>query len=169
MRSIILTGMMGCGKSTCGRCLSERLGRELVDTDAVIVRQAGKSISDIFAQEGEAAFRDLETAVCRELAGRDELVVAAGGGLVLRRENVELLKRRGVVVFLNRPAAEIFDSTSMAGRPLAQNGRAAFLETFAAREPVYRAAADVIVEEFATVSDTVRTLLAQLARMEGVL
>lgn len=168
MKNIVLTGMMGSGKTTCGRLLAQRLGREFVDTDAVIVEQVGMPIARLFATRGEPVFRDLETEVCRTLSRREDLVVATGGGMVLRPENVELLKRSGVVVFLNRPVEEIFDSTSMAGRPLAQGGRDAFLETFARREPVYRRAADLQIRAEKTVEETVDALLAQLERMEKV-
>lgn len=169
MKSIVLTGMMGSGKTTCGKTLARRLGRDLLDTDAMIVEQAGKSIPEIFAQDGEPAFRDWETKICRQLAGREDLVIATGGGLVLRPENVALLKEAGVVVFLNRPADLIFDSTSMAGRPLAQDGKEAFLKTFAVREPVYRSAADVTVSDFSSVAATVEAILHQLKEREGVL
>ena len=135
----------------------------------MIVSQAGKSIPEMFAQEGEPAFRDWETAICRQLTDRENLIIATGGGLILRPENVDLLKARGVLVFLNRPADLIFDSTSMAGRPLAQNGKASFLQTFAVREPHYRAAADAVIETFTSVEDTVAEILQQLHTMEGIL
>ena len=80
-KNIVLIGMMGCGKSTVGRLLARRLGRELVDTDALIERRQGRSIPAIFASEGEEGFRALELEVCRELSGRQGLVIACGGGL----------------------------------------------------------------------------------------
>lgn len=169
MRSIVLTGMMGSGKTTCGKTLAQRLGRDFLDTDAMIVEQAGKSIPEIFAQDGEPAFRDWETTICRQLTGREDLVIATGGGLILRPENVALLKEAGVVVFLGRPADLIFDSTSMAGRPLAQDGKEAFLKTFAVREPIYRSTADVTISDFSSVEATVGEILHHLKELEGVL
>lgn len=169
MKSIILTGMMGCGKSTCAHLLAKALGREAVDTDTMIVAKTGKDVATIFETDGEDVFRDLETEVCRELAGRGDLVVATGGGLVLRPENVALLRQNGFVVFLNRPAAEIYDSMAKVGRPLAQAGRDAFLTRFAQREPIYHAAAHFVVTDFATPDFTVRTILKQLRAQEDVL
>lgn len=169
MKSIVLVGMMGCGKSTCAKLLAKALGREAVDTDAMVVSTAGKTIAAIFETEGESAFRDLETQACRTLSGRDDLIIATGGGLVLRKENVALLRKTGYVIFLNRPAAAIYDSMSKAGRPLAQDGRAAFLERFAAREPCYRGAAHWEATQFATPDATVRTILEHLQQQEGVL
>ena len=169
MKSIVLTGMMGSGKTTCGRLLACRLGREFLDTDAMIVERVGMSIADLFAARGETAFRDLESALCRELSDRCDAVIATGGGLVLRPENTAALKQHGAVIFLNRPAGEIFDSTSMDGRPLAQDGRQAFLERFAQREPIYRAAADVEITNFASAEETVAEILRKLEELGDVL
>lgn len=169
MKSIVLIGMMGSGKSTCARQLSKTLGRELVDTDAQIVARAGKAIADVFAQDGEQAFRDWETAICCELSGRDDLVIATGGGLILRQENVQMLRKSGVLVFLNRSPELTFKTTSMDGRPLAQSGKAQFLETYAVRLPFYRAAAALEICDFSSVPKTVTEMLRKLKNMEGIL
>lgn len=162
MKNIYLIGMMGCGKSTCAQRLGKQLGRAVVDTDALIVERAGKSISDIFATEGEAAFRNLETQICRECGAQTDLVVATGGGLPLRAENRQLLRQSGTVVFLHRDPAEIYDSADMSGRPLGQQGRAAFLERFAARLPAYRDCAHVEITDFSTVEHTVAEIRLKL-------
>lgn len=159
--NLVLIGMMGCGKSTCGRMLARKLGRKFVDTDTLIEQRQGRAISDIFAQEGEGYFRDLETAVTAELSMEDTLVIATGGGIILRDENVTALRKNGFVVWLNRPADQIFDSVSMAGRPLAQDGKAAFLERFSQREEKYRKAAHIEVGDFSSPQATVRHILKQ--------
>ncbi len=165
MNNIYLIGMMGCGKSTCGRLLAEKLGRRLVDTDRLIVERAGKSVSDIFAAEGEETFRDLETQVCRAIGRERNLIVATGGGLPLRAENRALLRESGTVVFLHRDPAEIYDSADMSGRPLGQQGRAAFLGRFAERLPIYRACAHLEILDFSTVERTVAEILTKLEEM----
>ena len=96
---IVLCGMMGCGKSTVGGALAKALGWKAVDTDQIIQEQYGK-ISDIFATKGEEYFRGLETETVRALTGQDTVVVSVGGGRVLRPENVDLLKKGGVLVYL---------------------------------------------------------------------
>ena len=96
---IVLCGMMGCGKSTVGGALAKALGWKAVDTDQIIQEQYGK-ISDIFATKGEEYFRGLETETVRALTGQDAVVVSVGGGLVLRPWNVDLLKKGGVLVYL---------------------------------------------------------------------
>lgn len=165
MNNIYLIGMMGCGKSTCGRLLAKRLGRQLLDTDQLIVERAGKPITEIFATEGEEAFRALETQVCRECGEKTDLIVATGGGLPLREENRVLLRESGTVVFLHRDPAEIYDSADMSGRPLGQQGQEAFLRRFAERLPIYRACAHLEIQDFSTVGNTVAEILAKLEEM----
>ncbi|HLY26953.1 MAG TPA: shikimate kinase [Aggregatilineales bacterium] len=106
-QNIILCGFMGTGKSSVGRILAERLGWQFVDTDALIEQREGRTISAIFAEDGEAKFRDLESAVAAELVNYLHTVIATGGGIVLRPENLANLDRAGLVVCLDAPAEEI--------------------------------------------------------------
>src|SRR5262245_58779971 len=98
--NIVLIGYRGTGKSSVGKVLAARLGIALVSTDAEIAKRAGQSIPDIVAQHGWEHFRDLESEVCRDLAGADQLVLDTGGGAILRPENVEMLKRNGRLFWL---------------------------------------------------------------------
>ena len=145
-KNIVLIGMMGCGKSTVGRLAARQLGMDFVDTDEKIERDTGRTIPDLFAREGEAYFRDWELGVSEELARQSGLVIACGGGLPTRPDSVASLKGSGVVFWINRDPGEIYDSVSMAGRPLGQGGREAFLARFAQREPIYRQWADYIIQ-----------------------
>jgi shikimate kinase len=99
-RNIVLVGFMGTGKTAVGRRIAERLGRELLDMDATIETRAGKSISRIFAEDGEPHFRALEHALVRELAARRGLVISTGGGIVLDPANIAAFERTGLVVCL---------------------------------------------------------------------
>lgn len=114
--NIALIGMPGCGKSTIGGELSRRLGRKLVDMDGEIVKKAGKSIPEIFAQDGEEAFRTLETEVLDGLSKESGLIIATGGGVVTRPRNLPLLRRNSRIVLLERPV----DDLPTDGRPLSQ-------------------------------------------------
>ena len=124
-RNIVLIGMMGCGKTTVGGLLAQRLGREPADTDALIERRQGRSIPDIFAQDGEPAFRAMELELCRELSRRRGLVIACGGGLPLQAEAIAALKENGLVFWLDRdPGADPWprgggrtSSNAMSGAP----------------------------------------------------
>ncbi len=147
--NIVLCGMMGVGKSSVGICIAERTGRMWYDTDVVITDRHGR-ISDIFEFYGEAHFRMLETEVVRELAGRDGLVISTGGGLVLKPENSELLKKNGRIFFM-RASFESLLSRVRADetRPLLKNtGKTTetLRKLLAERTPVYEHVADHIVD-----------------------
>ena len=162
MKNIVLIGMMGCGKTTCANLLAKKLNRPVVDTDALIVEREGRPISDIFAAEGEGYFRDLETAAAREVGQKSGLIIATGGGLPLRAENVAALRQNGVVFWLMRDPASTFASESMDGRPLAQDGQTAFVQRFQQRAPLYQAAADHVIEDFSSPETTVGEILKHL-------
>jgi shikimate kinase len=109
--NIVLIGLMGTGKTTVGQYLARRMGRPFVDTDDWIVRRAGRSIAEIFAAEGEAGFRAREAAVIAEVAARDGLVIATGGGAVLLPENRAALRQKGLVIWLDAPPEEVYART----------------------------------------------------------
>lgn len=139
--NVVLIGMPGSGKTTVGKAAAKQLGRTFVDLDDEIVRRAGCPIPEIFASQGEAAFRDLETAVTREFSAQNGLVIATGGGCVLRQENVRYLRMNGRLLWIDRPLAQLLPTDD---RPTANNAEKmrALYET---REPIYRAAADAII------------------------
>ena len=145
LKNLILIGMMGCGKTTVGGLLASRLDRELVDTDALIEARAGKRIPEIFSENGEAYFRDLELAVAQELGQTQSKIIACGGGLPLREGAIAPLKESGVVFWLDRDPGETYDGLDRSDRPLAQAGRADFIARYEQRAPVYRRWADHII------------------------
>ena len=136
--NVVLIGMPASGKTTIGKALAERLGRRFVDLDDEIVRHAGRPIPQIFAEQGETAFRDLESAVTREIAAETGLVIATGGGCVLREENVRALRMNGKLLFLDRQLDQLLPT---ADRPTA-NSAEKIRALYAQRLPLYRAAAD---------------------------
>lgn len=107
--NIVLVGFMGAGKSVTSEILAAQLGLEQVSTDAAIVEREGRSINQIFEQDGEAYFRDIETMIIKALAQRQGLVIDCGGGVVLRAENVAALKRRGLMIYLKTSPAVIYE------------------------------------------------------------
>ena len=115
--NLVLIGMPGSGKSTVGKILSRMLCMPLADTDALVEQTAGKTIPELFAQEGETAFRDRETAAARQAASLDNTVIATGGGIVLRPENMAALSATGLVFFRDRDLVDILGEDHM-GRPL---------------------------------------------------
>ncbi|MBR3787490.1 MAG: shikimate dehydrogenase [Firmicutes bacterium] len=141
MRNIVLIGMPGCGKSTIGRIISEKTGKEFVDMDDEIVKKAGKPIPEIFEEVGEPGFRDIESQVAAELGKQRGLVIATGGGAILREENVYALKQNGLMIHIKRPLEEL----AMNGRPLSKDIEA-LRKMEAVRMPIYEAAADMTID-----------------------
>ncbi len=144
-KHIFMIGFMGVGKTSTSRALSRQLGVKEIDTDAMIVEQAGMAISDIFAQQGEEAFRQMETTLLDEIAEMNPCIVSCGGGMVMRPENVEKMKKQGKIVLLSATPETIYshvkDSTS---RPLLNgNMNVEYIaELMKQREPAYEKAAD---------------------------
>ena len=139
--NIVLIGMPGSGKSAVGKILAERTGLPFADTDRLITEKAGKTIPDIFREDGEPAFRDLESAVIRNLSRQGGQIISTGGGAVLRPENVTALRQNGRLFWLNRDPDALVPTDD---RPLADTA-AKMKRLWLEREPVYRAAADEII------------------------
>ncbi|MGN0636480.1 MAG: shikimate kinase [Acutalibacteraceae bacterium] len=156
--NIVLVGMPSAGKSTVGKILSEMTGKEYVDTDDLIIQKAGMSIPEIFSTQGEGAFRDMESGVIASISDQSGLVIATGGGAILRAENVRRLKRNGVLVFLDRAPDELI---STADRPLSKDSDAV-MQLYKERYPLYQAAADVRVESLDTPEKTANSVLRSL-------
>jgi shikimate kinase len=110
--NIILTGFMATGKTTIGKLLADQLGYEFVDTDTLIAERSGQSIAEIFREKGEAAFREMEADIARELSDRDGLVISTGGRLMLDPVNAAVLSRQGRVFCLGASPDEIFERVS---------------------------------------------------------
>lgn len=109
--NISLIGFMGTGKSTIGHRLAEELDYDFVDLDEEIVQEDGRAIPDIFAEDGEEYFRDVETKVTAKIGSKDEQVLATGGGVILRDENIANLKQNGIVILLKAAPEEIYQRT----------------------------------------------------------
>jgi shikimate kinase len=147
--NIVLIGFMGCGKSSIGRRLAARVGNEFLDSDDLITAAAGKSIPEIFAGEGEECFRDRETEALQRLVGRTAIVLATGGGAVLRPANREILRNIGTLVWLHADPETLFQrATRSRKRPLleVENPRTTFNALLEARLPVYGEACDLKVD-----------------------
>ena len=156
MRNIILVGMPGCGKSTVGRQVAAALDRAFYDADEALVQREGRSIPEIFAADGEAGFRALETKTLQELGKLSGAVIATGGGCVTRRENYPLLHQNGRIYWLQRDLEKL----PTKGRPLSQTTTAQAM--FAERKPLYEAFADRIIDNNAGRQDAVARILEEL-------
>ena len=156
MQNIILIGMPGCGKSTIGKLLSEKTGRIFVDADEQIVRIAGKSIPEIFADDGEEAFRAWETKALAELGKQSGLIIATGGGCVTRARNYNLLHQNGTLFWIRRK----LEYLPAEGRPLSE--QTDLREMYRIREPLYDSWKDRFIDNFGTPEDAANGILAAL-------
>jgi shikimate kinase len=149
MQNIVLVGPMGAGKSTVGRGLALLLKRAFLDSDQEIEKRTGVDIPTIFEFEGEEGFRHRETEMLRELLGREHIVLATGGGIVMRPENRELLKQH-CVLYLRVPVAEQYRRTRKSRRrPLlnaTDDPRKRLEELFELRDPLYQEVATIVLQ-----------------------
>ena len=159
--NLVLVGMPGCGKTTVGQALAQLSGRLLVDLDGEIVKRAGRPIPEMFAQEGEEAFRKLEAQTLAEVCAQGGQVVATGGGAVLRADNRAALRRTGRVYFLRRD----LDLLPTEGRPLSQAG--SLEEMYRARRPLYKAAADVVIDNSGVQEQTAQLIWRDFCASNG--
>lgn len=120
MKNIVLIGMPACGKSTIGYWLSKKIGYPLLDTDKYLEEKENRIISDIFSNEGEEYFRNLETKYLKELSEKEGFIISTGGGAVKKKENIDILKKNGIVIFLNREINDI-SKENHKHRPLLQD------------------------------------------------
>lgn len=156
MENIVLIGMPGCGKSTIGAALAEKTGRTVIDADAEIVRKAGKSIPEIFAESGEEGFRAIETEVLAELGKQSGLIIATGGGCVTQELNYPLLHQNGRIFWLTRE----IDMLPTDGRPLSQANKLG--DMYQIRKPMYERFADAVIDNNGSTEATVAQILEVL-------
>ena len=159
LENVVLIGMPGCGKSTIGRALARRQGKVFLDLDRLIEERAGKSIPAIFAQEGEDAFRTLESWAVREAGARTGCVISTGGGVVTRAENCAPLRQNGVIIHLTRP----LDRLPTAGRPVSQSTDLQTL--WERRRGLYAAFADRTVDNGGPLEETLDTIEKELSAL----
>ena len=157
--NLVLIGMPGSGKSTVGKILSRMLCMPLVDTDALVEKAAGKTIPELFAQEGESAFRDRETAAARQAAALDNTVIATGGGIVLRPENMEALAATGLIFFRDRDLEDIVGEDHM-GRPLVGKDPDKLRILYTQRIDLYRKYAQYTISDTKTAEEAAARIAA---------
>jgi len=169
--NIVLIGMRGSGKTTVGKILASKLGRELIEMDELITRKAGFSIPDIVAKHGWGKFRDLEEELTGEVAGRDNIINASGGGVVTREKNVQKLKKNGILVWLQADIDTLVNRTGEdTDRPPLVEGRTRREDmemTFKERKPLYQQAADLTINTENKTPEEVADLVINLLAVRG--
>lgn len=170
--NVALIGFMGVGKTAVGRVLARKLNREFIELDSLIVQKVGKSIPDIFRQDGEIAFRELEMEVVKEISQRERAVIACGGGVVLNQINIDRLRQNSVVVYLAASPKVILSRVLNSGeeRPLlkAADKVLTIQELLAFRKPLYERAADIKINTSKLSDESVaEQIIAELKKDES--
>jgi shikimate kinase len=157
--NIALIGFMGAGKTTIAKALAKRINREFVELDSLIEREAGKSITDIFSQYGEIAFRELEIKVTKDISSYKNTVIACGGGIVLNQINIDRLKKESIIVYLAASPQILFGrlTDTKDGRPLlnVDDIKSIIFELLKYRKLLYEKAADIMIDTTKMTVDSV--------------
>lgn len=157
LRNWVLIGMPGSGKTTLGKALASQTHREFCDLDALIEEMFGP-IPELFKQ-GEPHFRDCETLAATKASQMQNTVIATGGGIVLRQQNMDAMKQNGIIIFIHRPMECILRDITCQDRPLLKDGPSALFDLYEARLPLYQAAADITVTAQGIVQEAVEEIL----------
>ena len=160
MKNIVLIGMPACGKSTIGYWLSKKIDYPLFDADKYLEEKENRVISDIFSNEGEEYFRELETKYLKELSEKNGIIISTGGGAVKNKENIDILKENGIIVFLNRAIDDI-SRENHRNRPLLQNPDN-IRKLYDERIKLYRRYADIIIKNDDSIDVIVDRIITSL-------
>lgn len=161
--NILLIGMPGCGKSALGRQVARQAGLDFVDMDDWVQTLSGQSIPQLFAQ-GEEVFRDWETAACRDLAQRSDTIIAAGGGVVVRPQNIDYFRPRSTIIYINRPVEQIAQGIDRTSRPLLKEDAERLFVLYEQRRALYEQAADQTLFNTGTQQAAQEALLRMVRR-----
>jgi shikimate kinase len=161
--NIALIGFMGVGKSTTGKTLADKLGKKLIEVDSIISKNANRSIPQIFQEDGEIAFREMEISAIKEISSKDNLIIDCGGGVPLNKINIDRLRKNSIIVWLFAAPEVILQRTTQDGnvRPLLQSKTelTEIRRMLRSRQPYYEAAADIKID---TSKADVETLAEQI-------
>lgn len=155
--NIVIIGMPGCGKSTIGELISKDLNYNFYDMDDYIVKISGKTIKELF-DVSEEYFREWETKACKELSKLTNVIIASGGGVVKKAENIEILRKSCTILFIDRPVEEIIKDIEVGTRPLLKDGPHKVYNLYNERYELYKKAADKIIVNDGTVKDVVEKI-----------
>jgi shikimate kinase len=157
-KNIVLIGMPGAGKTTIGKMLQDRLNLRFIDMDEFIVEESGKTIQELF-DVSESHFRDAESMAVKKLSMENSSIIATGGGVIKNQANIEELKKLGIIVFIDRPLANIADDVELATRPLLKDGVQKLYDLYDERYEIYKNCCDFYVLNDRKIEDVVDAII----------
>lgn len=162
MENIILIGMPGCGKTTVGEILSDRLNMNFVDTDELLEKNYKKTIKNIFEYEGEEKFREYETETLKSLKRDSNTIISTGGGIIVKERNIPLLKELGKVIFIDRSVESILSTLDSGSRPLLTEDEDRIYKLYKDRYEKYKSSCDIIVDNDDSIDNLIESLIEYL-------
>lgn len=144
MGNFYLIGMPGSGKSTIGKEVSKKLDMLCIDADFYLEQKEERKISEIFKNDGEEIFRCLETKYLKELSKNENIIISTGGGVVVKKENIDIMKKSGKIIFIDTPLEKILENSSLSNRPLLSGDKNKIYDLYSARYEKYKTNADFI-------------------------
>lgn len=153
-KNIVLTGLMGCGKTTIGKILAKKLDYDFIDMDDFITEISGKTIQELFSVS-EEHFRSLETEACKRLCTRKKTVIASGGGVVKNKDNMKCFYDNSLILFLDRPVSSIVEDVDIKSRPLLANGSEALYKISDERYELYKSQCHYRIDNSKTLNEIV--------------
>lgn len=161
---VVIIGMPGSGKTTIGKILGRELDLKFYDMDEYIQERTSKSILELF-ENGEDYFRNIETDMCRELSKEKNVLISTGGGVVKKKENIDVLKKDALIIFLDRPVEKILEDVDVSKRPLLKDGKERIINLYNERYELYKKYADEIVVNDADMIEVIERLKNVIAQM----
>ncbi|HEY8891811.1 MAG TPA: shikimate kinase [Clostridium sp.] len=158
MKSIVLIGMPGCGKSTIGEMISEKIKMTFIDADVYIMESTNHTIAELF-ENGEDGFRDIESIAAMELSKKNPAVIATGGGVIKRYENILNLKKTGIIIYINRPIENIVEDIDVVARPLLAKDPSQLYKLLEERCDLYKKYCDHEVMNISSIDDVVNDII----------
>lgn len=157
-KNIVLIGMMGCGKTTVAKMLSQRLNKKMIDIDEYIVEKYQMTIPEMF-QISEDYFRERETLCCQEIGKLENYIISTGGGVISHPLNIEALKQNGIIVYIDRPVDLIYQDVDTSSRPLLKDGPEKLYELYAQRHQKYLDACDYHMMNTSSLDDLISQII----------
>ncbi|GAA0747205.1 shikimate kinase [Clostridium oceanicum] len=162
-KNIVLIGMPGCGKTSIGKILSEKINLEFYDVDKYIEEMTDELISSLF-KKGEEYFRDAESSAIKEICKKENIVISTGGGVIKREENIKELKEKGKIFFINRPLENIINDIDTDSRPLLKDKKSNLINLYNERYELYKKYSDVIINNNLDLHSVIDNIISNINR-----
>ncbi|MFD3156613.1 shikimate kinase [Haloimpatiens sp. FM7330] len=161
-KNIVLIGMPGCGKTTTGKILSQKIKLKLYDLDECIEKSTGKTIKELFSKS-EKVFRDAESKITEQISSTYPKIISTGGGIVKRENNIHALKKNGIIIFINRPIEDIISDINTNTRPLLKDGKEKLYKLYDERIELYKKYCDIEIINDETIEKTIKSIIEALS------